>query len=66
MQSHFEPGQIVYEKSKDGRGINPVEFQIREVLDYGKFRLSKDGKLHRDETDGTPKEYSKNELSRHQ
>lgn len=56
----------MYEKSGDGRGINPIEYQIYEVLDDGKFHLSKDGKLHRDETDGTPKEYSKNELSKHQ
>ena len=60
----FVPDQMVYVKGE--RGVDPAPYKIHQVLDDGKYHLSKDGKLELKEDRVTPKEFSEDGLQNHQ
>lgn len=62
--ARFTSDQTVYVKGE--RGVDPAPYKIHQVLDDGKYQLSKDGKLELKEDRMTPKEYSENSLQTHQ
>ena len=62
--ARFTSDQTVYVKGE--RGIDPAAYQIHQVLDDGKYQLSKYGKLELKEDGMTPKEYSEDSLQTHQ
>ena len=60
----FKSEQTVYVKGE--RGVDPAPYKIHQVLDDGKYQLSKDGKLELEEDRTTPKEYSEDSLQTNQ
>lgn len=62
--ARFTCDQTVYMKGE--RGVDPAPFKIHQVLDDGKYQLSKDGKLVLKEDGMTPKECSEDSLQTHQ
>lgn len=62
--ARFTCDQTVYVKGE--RGVDPAPYKIHQVLDDGKYQLSKDGKLELKEDSMTPKEYSEDSLQTHQ
>ena len=51
---------------KGERGVDPVPRKVHQVLDDGKYQLSKDGTLELEDDGVTPKEYSEDSLQTHQ
>ena len=62
--ARFTSDQTVYVKGE--RGVDPAPYKIHQVLDDGKYQLSKDGELELKEDRMTPKEYSEDSLQTHQ
>ena len=62
--ARFTSDQTVYVKGE--RGVDPAPYKIHQVLDDGKYQLSKDGHLELKEDRMTPKEYSEDSLQTHQ
>ena len=62
--ARFKSDETVYVRGE--RGVNPAPYKIHQVLDDGKYQLSKDGKLELEEDGKTPKEYLEGSLQTHQ
>ena len=62
--ARFKSDDTVYVRGE--RGVDPAPYKVREVLDDGKYQLSKDGTLELQEDGVTPKEYSEGSLQTHQ
>ena len=66
---HQSPARFTFDQTvyvKGERGVDPAPYKIHQVLNDGKYQLSKDGKLELKEDGMTPKEYSEDSLQTHQ
>ena len=59
----FTTDQTVYVRGE--RGVNPAPYKIHQVLDDGKYQLSRNGQVEHKEDGKTPKEYLENSLQTH-